>query len=406
MIQESTQKLFNLKKNEKYSQKHIQSMSKDLCSEEKLKKFKSHTSYNTSNSKIHKKMPSTIINGAKDNKIISINLNILPREKKNSHANEKLTDIKPTSSKKFFNNAFSPNSTINSQILKNKTNWVKSKSNNEMNELNKINFPTNNNNTTSKKSCMNKILNDQSIQELETEENEIVNDKNINNKNKTNNINNINVNINYNKTPKKKNNIKINESSFSINNENITNNLNINNINNNNLNRELLIYSKKGYKEKVLEIISQENLDINYQNENGWTALHCACDEGNLKIVEILIKAHSNVNIKNNDKKTPLHISVTRGYFNITKLLIENGGDLLEIDNEKNNLIHLCSMYGHNELLNYCKVLFKKIIFQFRLGIYNIFLLQLLNKNSGLVYSKNLFGNIPLHLAKKKKPRI
>ncbi len=40
-------------------------------------------------------------------------------------------------------------------------------------------------------------------------------------------------------------------------------------------------------------------------------------------------------------------------------------------------------MYGHNELLNY-----------------------LLNKNSGLVYSKNLFGNIPLHLAKKKKPRI
>ncbi len=383
MIQESTQKLFNLKKNDKFSQKHIQSMSKDLSSEEKLKKFKSHTSYNTANSKIHKKMPSTIINGAKDNKIISINLNILPREKKNSHANEKLTDIKPTSSKKFFNNALSPNSTANSQILKNKTNWVKTKCNNDTNDVNKVNYSTNNNNTTSKKSCMNKILNDQSIQELDTEENEMINDKNISNKNKTNNINNINVNINYNKTPKKKNNIKINESSFSINNENITNNLNINNINNNNLNRELLIYSKKGYKEKVLEIISQENLDINYQNENGWTALHYACDEGNLKIVEILIKAHSNVNIKNNDKKTPLHISVTRGYFDITKLLIENGGDLLAIDNEKNNLIHLCSMYGHNELLNY-----------------------LLNKNSGLVYSKNLFGNIPLHLAKKKKPRI
>ena len=82
MIQESTQKLFNLKKNDKFSQKHIQSMSKDLSTEEKLKKFKSHTSYNTANSKIHKKMPSTIINGAKDNKIISINLNILPREKK------------------------------------------------------------------------------------------------------------------------------------------------------------------------------------------------------------------------------------------------------------------------------------------------------------------------------------
>ena len=51
MIQESTQKLFNLKKNDKFSQKHIQSMSKDLSSDEKLKKFKSHTSYNIANSK-------------------------------------------------------------------------------------------------------------------------------------------------------------------------------------------------------------------------------------------------------------------------------------------------------------------------------------------------------------------
>ena len=384
MIQESTQKLFNLKKNDKYSQKHIQSMSKDLSNEENLKKFKSHTSYNTGNSKIHKKIPSTIINGVKDNKIISINLNILPREKRNSHAREKLADIKPTSSKKFFSNALSPSSTVNSQILKNKTNWIKSKSINEMNEINKTNYSSNNNNnnTTSKKSCMNKILNDQSIQELDTEENEIINEKNVNNKNKTNNnINNINVNINYNKTPKKKNNIKINESSFSINNDNVMNNLNING-NNINLNRELLIYSKKGYKEKVLEIISQDNLDINYQNENGWTALHYACDEGNLKIVEILIKAHSNINIRNNDKKTPLHISVTRGYFDITKLLVENGGDLTAIDNEKNNLIHLCCIYVHNELLNY-----------------------LLSKNSGLVYSKNLFGNIPLHLAKKKETK-
>ena len=82
MIQEKTHKLFNLKKTDKYSQKHIQSMAKDLSADENLKKFKSHKSYNTANSKNHKKMPSTIINGSKDNKIISINLNILPREKK------------------------------------------------------------------------------------------------------------------------------------------------------------------------------------------------------------------------------------------------------------------------------------------------------------------------------------
>ena len=197
MIQERTQKLFNLKKNDKYSHKHIQSISKDLSNDENLKKFKSHKSYNTGNSKNHKKMPSTIINGNKENKIISINLNILQREKKPSHTREKLTDIKPTSSKKIFSTALSPNSTINSQILKNKTNWMKSKS-----EINKGNYSMNNNNnnnsnnTTSKKSCNNKLLNEQSIQELDTEENENTNNDKNNNKanNKKKKKKNININ--------------------------------------------------------------------------------------------------------------------------------------------------------------------------------------------------------------------
>ena len=138
-------------------------------------------------------MPSTIINGSKDNKIISINLNILPREKKNSYAREKLTDIKPTSSKKIFNNAFSPNNTAHSQILKNKTKWMKSKNSKEVNENSNTNYNisssingknVNINNIMTKNPNMNKILNEHSIQELETEENEIINEKNINNKNK------------------------------------------------------------------------------------------------------------------------------------------------------------------------------------------------------------------------------
>ena len=54
MIQERTHKLFNLKKSDKYNLKHIQSMSNDLSADENLKKFKSHKSYNTANSKNHK----------------------------------------------------------------------------------------------------------------------------------------------------------------------------------------------------------------------------------------------------------------------------------------------------------------------------------------------------------------
>ena len=426
MFQERTKKLFNLKKTEKNIQKHLQSLSKDLSSEENFKKFKSQKSYHPSTeSQTHQKLPSSVINYPKDNKIISINLNILPKEKKiSSNLNkEKTVDSK----KKNFKNALSPNYTLNGQILKNKTNWIKNKKKNKNNQqindvidinenssnnnkinysmnssLNKRNLNHNINDALNKNSGIKNILNDPSIQEIDTEENDIINiteknksninisDDNTNNninknsiKNKTNNnINNINVNINYNNnSPKAKKNIKINENSFSISNFEIISNNNENQ-SPTNLNVELLIYSKKGYKEKVLEIISQKNLNINYKNENGWTALHYACDEGNLKIAEILIKAHCDVNLKNNDKRTPLFISVTRGYFDITKLLIENGGDLYCEDNENNNLIHLCSIYGHNELLSF-----------------------LLNKEPQLIYNKNIFGNTPLQLAKNKETK-
>ena len=427
MFQERTKKLFHFKKNDKNNQKHIQTLSKDIISDENFKKYKSQKSVHTNTeSQTHQKLPSTVINSSNDNNIISINLNILPKEKKFLQNNKnQITDIKLSSSKKIYKTALSPKNAINSKILKKKTKYNQNKTkeknkidinkqiNDNINEsinnqqmnysmnssLNIRNLNNKINNISSKNSGIKKILNDDNIQELDIEDNDTINinEKNKNNisnvsnsqdinksniKNKTNNnINNINVNINYNNnnSPKNKKNIKITENSFSINNININD---IHSMNNMNSNIELLIYSKKGYKENIIEIIKNKNVDINYQNENGWTALHYACDEGNLKIAEILIKAHCNINIKNNENKIPLYYSVSRGYFDITKLLIENGGDLNCLDNENNNLIHLCSLYGYDELLAY-----------------------LINKNPDLINNKNIFGNTPIQLAKKKETK-
>ena len=73
--------------------------------------------------------------------------------------------------------------------------------------------------------------------------------------------------------------------------------------------QKLLKLAKSGDKKKFLEILSiQKNININYKDENGYTALHYACDEGNLKIVEILINAHCDINIKNNNNNKHLYI--------------------------------------------------------------------------------------------------
>ena len=122
--------------------------------------------------------------------------------------------------------------------------------------------------------------------------------------------------------------------------------------------RKLLILAKRGDRQQFLEtfrqILSiQKKININYKDENGFTALHFACDEGNLKIVEIILGAGCDTNIKNIYKQTPLHISAKRGYFDISKKLIESGAELNIEDSEKNTPLHYVCKDNYIELLKY-----------------------------------------------------
>ena len=389
-----------------------------------LKRFKSHEVYlvNQKNTKKSSKNE----NSSKDHKKIIINISqtdkIKPKPKKSFNNN---SNTKPSKNKLINSNEF--NIEDGKQIIKSqKIGYNKSKTKNDLatnnnNDKDKHKLTVNNyvNSITGPKNKINtsKILNEESIQEIDSEDNNINivkinraatipsssktnniyynNNKcnkakniNINNKNNyTNNINrnytnnNLIENNDKNKIIKKINFDEINNSSNNTKNNNIINNSNNVNIDEAK-NRELLLISKKGDKEKILELLSTNQININYQNENGWSALHYACDEGNLKIVDILIKSKIDANLKTNEKKTALHIAVHRGYFDISKLLLENGANLNTRDNEKNLPIHICSSQGHDELLNY-----------------------ILEKNSTGLKVKNLYGKTPLDLANKESTK-
>ena len=382
-----------------------------------LKRFKSHEVYlvNSKNAKKTQK----VRNSSKDNKKIFINIaktdKVSPKPKisfNNSNAkSSKLNNNHELSSIQIFEDG-------KQLVKKQKTMVNKSKSKNIMgtNNKNKNKITVKNYvNSINKKNKINtsKILNEESIQELDSEDNNInavnsnkgeiitnnpklVNNniinkaKNINVNNKSKYTNNINMNLtnNYFIENNGKNRIikKINFDDL-YNSNNINNETNLsetlkNAIKDDEKNRELLITSKRGDKEKLLELLSSKQININFQNENGWTALHFACDEGNLKIVEILIKSKADLNLKTNEKKTPLHISVYRGYFDISKLLIENGSNINIRDNEKNLPVHICASQGHDELLNF-----------------------ILEKNSTGVKVKNLYGKTPLDLSNKESTK-
>ena len=47
---------------------------------------------------------------------------------------------------------------------------------------------------------------------------------------------------------------------------------------------------------------------------SGWTALHEACNHGNLEAVDELLKSGANVNVLGCDNITPLHDAVTNAH--------------------------------------------------------------------------------------------
>ena len=57
--------------------------------------------------------------------------------------------------------------------------------------------------------------------------------------------------------------------------------------------------------------LKNDDVDVNTQNETGWTPLHYAAEHNYVECVKLLLGVQNiDVNIKNKDGRTPLHISV------------------------------------------------------------------------------------------------
>ena len=345
-----------INKNTNYSK--ISSVQKN---DSELKRFNSHEVY-----LVTQKKPQNNITSTKENKKIYINIS---KETQQDKANQKIRNS--------LNNKTNNKGINTAKIVIKTENTV---FNNTKNKL--VISPTNNINSTKKTQNIiktSKILDEESIQEItnETDNNNINNNSIKDKKYKQNNF--IDKKTNAINTNKKRIIKKINFDDIQNSNEVLLNSLNDKD---NTKNRELLLISKKGDKEKLYELLSLNQIDINFQNENGWSALHFACDEGNLKISKILINSKIDLNLKTNEKKTALHISTFRGYFDITKLLIESGAKINLRDNEQNLPLHICASQGYDEILNF-----------------------ILEKNTTGLKIKNLYGKTPLDLAMKESTR-
>lgn len=100
-------------------------------------------------------------------------------------------------------------------------------------------------------------------------------------------------------------------------------------------------WAVEGNLEKIKELLN-EGVDINFQDEEGRSALHMACDREHLNIVEFLLQNNANINIQDNEGNTPLHYACICCYEDIIKLLLQYSPNLDIKNDDEETPYDLC----------------------------------------------------------------
>jgi hypothetical protein len=104
--------------------------------------------------------------------------------------------------------------------------------------------------------------------------------------------------------------------------------------------------SQDGNIQAVIDLIASGDASINDVDENGLSALHWACDKGNIDLVRTLIKLGADPNRADNEGQSPLNYACSNDHDDLAIYLITVGGDPRQVDNDGN----AASYYGSKEL--------------------------------------------------------
>lgn len=105
----------------------------------------------------------------------------------------------------------------------------------------------------------------------------------------------------------------------------------------------LLHYAIKTNCLAVIEIFLKEGSYLNVKDKQGGTALHIACDNGDIdeNIIEVLLKSGCLSSIKNIFGIAPLHFAVAKAKgSNVVRKLLENGADPSVVSNDQATPLH------------------------------------------------------------------
>jgi len=105
---------------------------------------------------------------------------------------------------------------------------------------------------------------------------------------------------------------------------------------------ELKMYkaAEKGNLDYVKKAIASE-IDVNWHDSDGWTALHATVDSNNTDVAKALVDAGADVDQQNEEGLTPLHAAAMTGKTELVKSFIALGAD-----------VNIATNYGKTPLIS------------------------------------------------------
>ena len=108
-----------------------------------------------------------------------------------------------------------------------------------------------------------------------------------------------------------------------------------------------------GHTETVRYLVGLREVDVNHQDSDDKTALHCAVEEKYTEIVQLLITAGADMDTKDNEGRSPLHDACCFGALDIVKMLVEAGAGVRATDNQGDTCLTIAAYSGHADIVRY-----------------------------------------------------
>uniref|UniRef100_A0A8C9TX95 CASK interacting protein 1 n=1 Tax=Scleropages formosus TaxID=113540 RepID=A0A8C9TX95_SCLFO len=95
---------------------------------------------------------------------------------------------------------------------------------------------------------------------------------------------------------------------------------------------------------------SAKRVNVNFQDTDGFAALHHAALNGNMELISLLLESQATVDIKDQKGMRPLHYAAWQGKTEPMKLLLKSGSSVNGQSDEGQIPLHLAAQHGHYDV--------------------------------------------------------